>query len=401
MGELAELVRRGDLGQAIAALRTQVAADGRVLADADVKAWCTRRWRFLFLNEAIKDPVALDQASRRFWDRRPPRQRIAEYFLVGADRAAWTDAQPEARTPVLANTTLVMCPGLLNGLLPVLREFREQLPHIEKRFALRVLRSDSHPVRGSEANVADILQAVNAGRGLDAAGGEIAASTATPPRDMLLVGYSKGAPDILTTLLRHPEVAPRVRAVFTIAGAVAGSEVADDVVRGFTHSQLQGGALKASRHLQRLLPPGLKFGRYAGRRLQEFDVEGAARDLTTAARDAFLAAHGAAIDALQVPMFYLAGATRLAEVPHLQRPSFRLLSKFDAHNDMLVTSKRAAIPLPMATDLGLLRGHHWDLAYASFIKGRWFGFNNAFHPFPRGAMLAAIVHFAAELGLID
>jgi len=35
-----------------------------------------------FLNEAVNDPVALDQASRRFWDRRPPR-RIAEYFLVG------------------------------------------------------------------------------------------------------------------------------------------------------------------------------------------------------------------------------------------------------------------------------------------------------------------------------
>ena len=57
--------------------------------------------------------------------------------------------------------------------------------------------------------------------------------------------------------------------------------------------------------------------------------------------------------------------------------------------------------LPLAVDLGLLRGHHWDLAYASFVNGRWFGFNTTFHPFPKGAMLAATVLLAAELGVID
>jgi hypothetical protein len=85
LSELAELPRHGDLSQLIPTLRAQATADERVFADPDVKAWCARRGRFLFLNEAVNDPVALDQASRRFWDRRPPR-RIAEYFLVGDEQ---------------------------------------------------------------------------------------------------------------------------------------------------------------------------------------------------------------------------------------------------------------------------------------------------------------------------
>ena len=66
---------------------------------------------------------------------------------------------------------------------------------------------------------------------------------------------------------------------------------------------------------------------------------------------------------------------------------------------MQVTSANASLPMPMATDLGVLRGHHWDLAYPSFRKRRWL--NNTYHPFPKEAALAAIVILAAELGLID
>ena len=401
MGEFDKLARGGDLSALIATLRGRVVADKRVFADPDVKAWCARRWRFFFLSEAVTDPVALAQASRRFWDRRPARRRIAEYFLIGDARSSWQDEQPEAGAPALPNTTLICCPGLLNGLLPVLREFREQLPGLARRFSLRVLRADSHPVRGCEANVADILAAVNGGRGLDAGGDEIPAAAASPPGNLLLIGYSKGAPDILTSLVRHPEIATKVRAVVTVAGAVAGSEVADDMLARFARSGVQDGARAAGRQLKGVLPRGLRLGRYAGRRLPEFDVEGAVRDLTTGVRNAFLAEHGAVLDALGVPMFYVRGATRLHEVPHLQRGGFRLLSKFDPRNDMQVTTKRGALPLPLAVDLGLLRGHHWDLAYASFIKGRWFGFNTTFHPFPKGAMLAATVLLAAELGVID
>ena len=385
-----------DIATEIADIRARAASDRRVFADADVKAACARRWRSLFLDEAVEDPVALAQASRR-GDDRSARRRIAEYFLIDADREAWKDEQHPASTPSIRHTTLVACPGLLNGLLPMMRLFREELPRVERRFSMRVVRSDSHPVRGCEANAADVLAAVRDGKGRDAAWRVIPDVSARPPENVLLLGYSKGAPDILTTLVRHPEIASRVRAIFTMAGAFGGSEVADKIAAGGRRSSLQQGTLDRARSLRDWLPRGMTLGR----QLRDFDTEGAVRDLTTEAREAFLAEHRARIDALNIPMFYVRGATRLSEVPWSQRGGFRLLSGFDPLNDMQVTARRAVLPFPMAVDLGMLRAHHWDLAYPSFIKGRWLGWNNTYHPFPKDALLAATIGLMGELGLID
>jgi hypothetical protein len=382
----------------MAAIRQQVAANRRAFAAPEVKAWCARRWRFLFLNEAVKDPVALDHATRRFWDRRSPRQRIAEYYLLGEAQAAWRDEQPEPTAARIEKTTFVACPGLLNGLLPV-RDFQKQLPRIQQRFGMRVLRADAHPARGCEANVADLLRALNEGQGREADGGEIPPLSAVPPGDVFMIGYSKGAADLLTLLVKHPAIRSRVRCVFTWAGAIGGSEIADQAAGNFGRSLLQQQALRIASDAKIFLPTGLKLGKQAIGRLHEFDTAAAVRDLTTGVRRAFLAEHTAALDALDLPMFYFSGATRLSEVPWSQRSGFRALSRIDRFNDMQVTRTSASLPMPMATDLGTLRGHHWDLAYSSFQKRRWL--NNTYHPFPKEAALASIVTLAAELGLID
>ena len=44
---------------------------------------------------------------------------------------------------------------------------------------------------------------------------------------LVLIGYSKGVPDILETLVLYPEIVDRVAAVVSIAGAVGGSPLAD------------------------------------------------------------------------------------------------------------------------------------------------------------------------------
>jgi hypothetical protein len=384
----------------IATMRQQVAIDRRVFTTPEVKAWCARRWRFLFLNEAVQDPVALDYATRRFWDRRSARQRIAEYYLLGAGQpeAAWRDEQPEPTISRIERTTLVACPGLLNGLLPV-RDFQAQLPRIEKRFSMRVLRADAHPARGCEANVADLLRALNEGKGLDASGREVPVLSATPPGDVFMIGYSKGAADLLTLLVRHPAVRSRVRCIFSWAGAIGGSEIADKSAGDFRRSRLQQETLALASDAKVFMPAGLKLGKHAIRRVHEFDSVGAVRDLTTKVRAEFLAENKAQLDALDLPMFFFSGATRLSEVPWSQRNGFRALSRIDPINDMQVTSANASLPMPMATHLGVLRGHHWDLAYPSFRKRRWL--NNTYHPFPKEAALVAIVTLAAELGLID
>jgi len=45
---------------------------------------------------------------------------------------------------------------------------------------------------------------------------------------LVLVGYSKGAPDILEAIVSYPEIRPRVAAVLSVAGAVGGSPLAND-----------------------------------------------------------------------------------------------------------------------------------------------------------------------------
>jgi hypothetical protein len=45
---------------------------------------------------------------------------------------------------------------------------------------------------------------------------------------LVLIGYSKGAPDILEALVSYPEIRPRIAAVVSAAGAVGGSPLAND-----------------------------------------------------------------------------------------------------------------------------------------------------------------------------
>jgi hypothetical protein len=63
VGIVAELPRVDRPDSVIAEVRRQVTADSRAYTDHHVEAWCARRWRFLFLKEAVKDPVALDYAT--------------------------------------------------------------------------------------------------------------------------------------------------------------------------------------------------------------------------------------------------------------------------------------------------------------------------------------------------
>ncbi len=52
-----------------------------------------------------------------------------------------------------------------------------------------------------------------------------------PPR-LVLIGYSKGTPDILDAVVSYPEIRTRIAAVVSIAGAVGGSKVAEDANEG-------------------------------------------------------------------------------------------------------------------------------------------------------------------------
>ncbi|CAG4888262.1 hypothetical protein R52603_00618 [Paraburkholderia saeva] len=93
---------------------------------------------------------------------------------------------------------------------------------------------------------------------------------------LVLVGYSKGAPDILEAVVEYPEIRSRVAAVVSVAGAVGGSPLANDAEQyqadllkhfpGATCTSGDGGAVQSLRPAvrktwlaQNPLPPGLRY----------------------------------------------------------------------------------------------------------------------------------------------
>ena len=403
--DLEELEKQGDYSGVIAGMRALVSEDKRAFTNDYVKQWCARRWCNLFVQEGVKDEAALKEAKKLLpGDKRPAAQKISERFLKNDHRSEWQSAMPEAQISKLENTTLVFCPGLLTGLLPD-RAFCQEFPEIEQEYdahGWRIMRADAHPMRGCEANNADLLKAINEGVGFEADPGRGSRENkrnGPPPKDVFLMGYSKGGPDILSLLVNYPELKDRVRCVFTWAGAIGGSYTADGIYEVVKNLPTEAVTERLHDFIALLSAGAVQRGPM--RRLQEYDIKGALLDLSTYTREAFIAEHKETLDAMNIPIFTITAATTLLEVPTFQMADNLNLSKYDGNNDMQLTQAQAKLDMPMATHLAMLHGHHWDISYPPFPRAVRMTSPNLDHPFPRKAAAVAIFKFAAELGLID
>jgi len=406
----------GEYGRLLEELRKLVAKDREgTLTDPFVKDFLARRWRNIFIQEACKEPAAVKAATRDGWfskDQRPVEQRIAERFLKGTGPLEWKSAVqgPEAEVvpmPPGSNEsfssadggTFVFCPGLVNGFLPG-RGFAPSMADEEKRSGGKFLRASSHPLRGCSENGQDILAALERGVGLKA---DTTAATEdpswTPPRDVILMGYSKGMADIITFLVEHPEWRPRIRGVFGWAGAVMGSQVADGVWESVQGWDVETSVNKLTQLLDWLCPViNLKQGPLS--RTEEMRPLDAVRDLTTQYRGDFFKKHRQELIDMKVPMFCITGATTVEEVPHFQAAGKLMLDMYDANNDMQLTTQNAQIDIPMGMHIAQLNANHWDMTYSKWPAGTCLGSNQLDHPFPKHAALKAMIMFSDELGLL-
>jgi hypothetical protein len=389
----------------------RVAADPRAFAEPEVKEWCARRWRQLFVAAAAADPAAVSAASERIGipgtdlsvrtrrDKREARHRIAERFLKNPEESDWSEDAPPPPEPGNA-PTLIICPGLINTMLPV-RAFAAALPALAAR-GWRVLAADAHPMRSCSANVADLVAAVERGEGYGPDYQRVGPGDGEPPGEVILVGYSKGTVDALTMLFERPDLVPKVKALFGWGGAVGGSYLADDIYDGIKDVNVPLGAISDPlRAVLRALFPLIRLEGVT-ERLDEYDVKGALRDLTTTERARFTAEHAEEIDALDVPIFNITAATTALEVPYFQMQGYLQIRNHpegDPDNDMQLTQAQARMTTPMATDLAVLRAHHWDISYDAFPIHLRMGSANLDHRFPREAALTAILELGSELGL--
>ncbi|SAL82954.1 hypothetical protein AWB67_06271 [Caballeronia terrestris] len=186
---------------------------------------------------------------------------------------------------------------------------------------------------------------------------------------LVLIGYSKGAPDILEALVAYPEIRSRVAAMVSAAGAVGGSPLANEA------EQFQADML---RHF-----PGAICTSGDG---------GAVQSLRPATRRAWMAHH-----ALPPGLRYYSLVTfpEPDRISSILRSSYEKLSRVDARNDSQVIFYDQVVP--GSTLLGYVNADHWALAVpiarTHSVIGSLFVTQNAY---PREALTEAMLRFVEE-----
>jgi hypothetical protein len=187
--------------------------------------------------------------------------------------------------------------------------------------------------------------------------------------DLVLIGYSKGTPDILEAVVSYPEIHPKIAAVVSVAGAVGGSPVAEQV----TQSKLE-----LLRHW-----PGAECPPGDG---------GGVESLLPETRGAWLVENPLPRG---IPYYSLVTCPLPERISAVLKPSYRELSQVDAHNDGMMLFRDQLIP--GSTFLGCVNADHWAVAVpiarshptiASTLVTK--------NDYPREALLEAILRFVEE-----
>jgi hypothetical protein len=186
---------------------------------------------------------------------------------------------------------------------------------------------------------------------------------------LVLIGYSKGAPDILEALVSYPEIRSRVAAVVSAAGAIGGSPLANDAEQ----SDL---AL---------------LTRWPGAKCTPGDG-GAIDSLRPGTRKAWLAQHPLPAD---IPFYSLVTYPEPERVSVVLKPSYTKLARIDGRNDSQVLFYDQVIP--GSTLLGYVNADHWALAVPIARTHDTLGATFVNHnDFPREALLEALLRFVEE-----
>jgi hypothetical protein len=186
---------------------------------------------------------------------------------------------------------------------------------------------------------------------------------------LVLVGYSKGTPDVLEAIVNHPEIRARVAAVVSIAGAVGGSALANNA------EQYQADLLQ---HF-----PGAACDSGDG---------GAVASLRPGVRRAWLAGNPLPSS---VPTYSVVTLPQPERISSILRGSANKLAMIDGRNDSQVIFYDQVIP--GSSLVGYLNADHWavvvPIARAHEKIGSLFVTENAY---PREALLEAVLRFVEE-----
>jgi dienelactone hydrolase len=186
---------------------------------------------------------------------------------------------------------------------------------------------------------------------------------------LVLIGYSKGAPDILEAVVAYPEIRRHVAAVVSAAGAIGGSALANDA------EQYQADLL---RH-------------FPGATCTSGDA-GGVNSLRPATRREWLARNPLPPE---LRYYSLVTFPRPERISSILTSSYDKLARIDARNDSQVIFYDQVIP--GSTLVGYINADHWALAVpiarTHSTLGSMFVTQNSY---PREALLEALLRFVEE-----
>jgi hypothetical protein len=226
-----------------------------------------------------------------------------------------------------------------------------------RQFGYDLVTIDVDALSSTSTNAGQIRDAI---MGMEAEG--------TEP-NLVLIGYSKGGPDILEAVVSYPEIRSRIAAVISVAGAVGGSPVAAEVTQA---------KLELLKHF-----PGAECSSSDG---------GAIDSLLPATRQAWIADNPLPRD---LPYYSLATCPEPDNISPILESSSKKLRRIRPRNDGMMVFDDQLVP--GSTFLGCVNADHWAVSVpiarthpniaALFVDD---------NDYPREALLEALLRFVEE-----
>ena len=188
-------------------------------------------------------------------------------------------------------------------------------------------------------------------------------------KQLVLVGYSKGAPDLLEAVVTYPEIHPYIAAIVSVAGAVGGSPLANDAKEsdlGLLRHIPESGCTTGDGHAVESLRPAVRR-----QWLQENPLPDSLR------------------------YYSVVTYPQPGQVSSILKSMQKKLGAIDPRNDSQVIFYDQVIP--GSTLIGYLNADHWAIAVPiaenhPFIGRHFVDKNN----YPRQAVLEAVLRFVEE-----
>ena len=286
----------------------------------------------------------------------PDYRNCDEALTSDGDEAGATGA-PVALGDSTSNFLVLLVPGLGWECFADWLDYEGAAPNHVAQFGYEMRLVSVDGLSSTENNAAQIRDYIEALPAEDA------------ERPIILLGYSKGTPDILTALVTYPQLQERVVAAVSLAGAVAGSPLADDASQGTANILV---------HV-----PGSECDK---------GDSGAVDSLKTDVRGQWLEENPLP-DTIE--FFSIVTYPSEERVSGGLKSSYRTLAKVDARNDTQVLFYDQMIP--GSTLMAYVNADHWAAAVPvarnhPFVANMFVDQND----YPREALLEAIMRYLEE-----